>query len=153
MSFGAHRTSSAPQAAVGTRERRTGGVKVNESPPRVTTGFILDLPLPPSVNRTLGKLGNTSPGIAKWRKLCDGYLFAEWGRIKRQAVKGDFAIDIAWTSAEFKHSDIDNRVKPLLDYLQDRELIENDRLCRVMVVHWGAAVFGCRVCVEPWEAA
>ena len=59
-----------------------------------TGGFTIDLPLPPSVNHSQAKLGNKSPGIAKWRRLCDGYLFADWRTLKQQTVKGEFAVGI-----------------------------------------------------------
>lgn len=151
-------TGGSPRPSTGgAAERRTGGVKAADPIPpraietgdRLATGFCIDLPLPPSVNRSQAKLGNKSPGIAKWRRLCDGNLFAEWRTLKQQAVKGEFAVGITWTAAEFGHSDWDNRIKPLMDYLQDRELIENDKLCRAAQVGFGLAPFGCRVVVRP----
>lgn len=149
-------TGGSPRPSTGgAAERRTGGVKAADLIPpraietgdRLATGFCIDLPLPPSVNRSQARLGNKSPGIAKWRRLCDGYLFADWRTLKQQAVKGEFAVGITWTAAEFGHSDWDNRIKPLMDYLQDRELIENDRLCRAAQVGFGVVPFGCRVVV------
>jgi hypothetical protein len=116
---------------------------------RPATGFTLELPLPPSVNKYDKRLGNKSPAVLKWRRICDGYLYADWREIKRKAIKGEFLVNITWSMAEFGHSDWDNRIKPLMDYLQDIELIENDKLCRSAAVGWGDTSFGCRVRVEP----
>lgn len=114
------------------------------------TGFIIeDLPLPPSVNTYVKKLGNASPGVRRWRLRADAYLFAQWRWLKSRAVKGPFLLDITWTEAIYGHSDIDNRIKPLLDYLQARELIENDKLCKEMRVGFGDTKHGCRVEVRP----
>lgn len=114
-----------------------------------STGFVIDLPLPPSVNTMVRKLGNTSPGVRRWRMQADAYLYEQMRWLKSRAIKGPFLIDITWTKAELGKSDIDNRIKPLLDYLQSRELIENDKLCREMRVGFGMVNFGCRVEVLP----
>ena len=113
------------------------------------TGFVIELPLPPSVNSTIKRLGNRSPGVARWRLLCDGYIWPLWHWLKPRAVTGPFLIDITWTKAEYMRSDIDNRIKPLLDYLQDKKLIANDKLCKEMRVGFGETKYGCRVEVLP----
>lgn len=112
-------------------------------------GFVIELPLPPSVNSYVKRLGNASPGVRRWRLLSDQYLYTQWSWLKSRAVKGPFLIDITWTKAEYGKSDIDNRIKPLLDFLQARELIENDKLCREMRVGFGETQYGCRVEVLP----
>lgn len=113
------------------------------------TGFVIELPLPPSVNSTIKRLGNKSPGVARWRLLCDGYIWPQWRWLKPRAVTGAFLIDITWTKAEYGRSDIDNRIKPLLDYLQAKKLIENDKHCKEMRVGFGETKYGCRVEVLP----
>lgn len=109
------------------------------------TGLILELPLPPSVNRMMAKLGNRSPAIVKWTRLADGYTYQQKRWINQHKITGPFRIHITWTKAEQGKSDIDNRIKPLLDYLQRIGVIENDKMCRVMTVSYGETNYGCRV--------
>ena len=75
------------------------------------------MPLPPSINSNVWKLGNKSPKVVKWQHECDAYLFENWRRTKKLAVKGPFALEVVWTDAEWLQSDCDNRLKPLLDLL------------------------------------
>jgi len=120
----------------------------------VTDSVIIDLPLPPSVNRLMARLGNKSTVVQRWIRVADAHLMsrpAEWRRIQAGAVKGPFLIHITWDREEFGISDIDNRCKVLLDYLQRICLIENDRLCRAMSVRFGVAPDGCRVRIRPWD--
>lgn len=122
---------------------------------RPPPGFMIGLPRPPSVN-TFGMtvkggmykpLGNRSRGVQYWAVECDRLIMAM--RPKPHAVKGPFTIDITWRSTDFGVFDIDNPIKPLLDYLQRIELIENDKWCRRLSVSWGPAAMGCVVRVEP----
>lgn len=165
MSYGAFPQPPPHPSCEGTAERRTGGVKAADpllSPFETRTiaradrpatgGFILGLPRPPSVNefrRTHGgrPLGNKSRVVLEWVRDCDRMIMAMRPRPCR--VPGPFEIEIAWNASEFSRFDLDNPVKPLLDYLQRIELIENDRLCRRLVVGWGSASLGCLVRVEP----
>lgn len=151
-----HPTSldSAGMAVPAAKARTDQGFLPQEVPPYapdrfLATGFVIELPLPPSVNSTIKRLGNRSPGVARWRMLCDGYIWPQWKWLKPRAVTGAFLIDITWTRAEYMRSDIDNRIKPLLDYLQDKKLIANDKLCKEMRVGFGETKYGCRVEVLP----
>ena len=107
------------------------------------SGFVLHLPMPPSVNRFTSRLGNKSPVVTKWIKSADALLLSQ-GRLPKK-VKGQFEALIVWDEDYFGSRDIDNCVKPLLDYLQRIELIENDKLCRSLIVGWAVAPEGCKV--------
>lgn len=106
---------------------------------------VLDLPLPPSVNRFIGRLGNVTPKVAAWQRDCDAVLIAQKFRPPRFATA--VAVAIVWSHDS--GGDVDNRCKPLLDFLQTREVIENDRLVRELHVTFGDAPRGCRVRVAP----
>jgi hypothetical protein len=114
------------------------------------TGFVLDLPRPPSVNRFMHGLGNKSPEVLAWIVQADRYVMAIRPRPR---FTGWFQAEITWDENDYGHSDIDNRIKPLLDYLQRVMIIENDRWCRRLVVDWGPVDLGCRVVVKPWVSA
>lgn len=149
MNYGA---GSAPPFLPGAVERRTGGAKQTGPTALLTSaagpaGFLIGLPRPPSVNRFLAKLGNKSPDVQQWIKRCDREIMAM--RPRPQMVRGAFEATITWDERAFGRADIDNPIKPLLDYLERIELIENDKLCRKLNVGWGPASLGCIVGVRP----
>ena len=112
--------------------------------------FTLELPAPPSVNRFTKKLGNKSPEVIRWANIADKYLY-----LKRHYLRlsCEFELSITWSASNFKKSDIDNRVKPLLDWLQRVEVISNDKLCRKLTVEWGWAPEGCLLKIRKWQNA
>jgi len=120
-----------------------------------------ELPAPPSVNRFMGKLGNRSPIVRKWVVQADmAFMCAKAWK------KGDFTKIKCAYEAEFifgrrANSDLDNRIKPLMDYLQRIQIIENDRMCERIEVNWerigsrpGRWIAPGRVLVRlrPWMA-
>lgn len=107
------------------------------------SGFVLHLPMPPSVNRFTSRLGNKSPIVRKWIDRADAIVRSN-GKLPKK-VSGDFEAFITWDLDYFGHRDIDNSVKPLLDYLQRLELIDNDKKCWSLEVRWGDAPEGCAV--------
>ena len=115
----------------------------------VTGGFILELPMPPSVNTFTAKLGNSSNSVKAWRRHCDGLLMAM--RTRPPKVSGAFAITVSWDLAYFGKHDVDNSLKPLLDYLHRVELIDNDRYCWRAFVGFAPAPLGCVFHVKPVE--
>lgn len=147
-----------PTPPAGAAERCTGNVKAAAGLHPIApglqdagwpTGFVLDLPRPPSVNSIWKNLGNSSPTVQRWIRACDRFMMAK--RPRPREIKGEFEIHITWS--RLANFDIDNPVKPLLDYLQRIELIDNDRNCRRLLVEFGHAPLGCIVRARPWEAA
>jgi Holliday junction resolvase RusA-like endonuclease len=107
----------------------------------------LTLPQPPSVNRMMAHLGNRSPAITSWVRQADmTYVLARSER-PLPPVRGKFEIEIAF---ERDRSDFHNRLKPLFDFLQRLQLIENDRLCEHLDARWGEPGTGCKVRIRPW---
>ena len=109
----------------------------------------LELPAPPSVNRFMGKLGNKTPVVQRWIRQADMAFTMERARRPLTSLKGAYEAEFIF--ARRSNSDLDNRCKPLMDYLQRVGLIENDRLCEKLVLSWGALPQG-RVLVRlrPW---
>lgn len=110
--------------------------------------YTFDLPKPPSVNKFEAKLGNASPVVQKWIKNADGFVMA-YAPKPRPHIKGAFELRLTWSSSNFTHDDVDNRIKATLDYLERLELIENDRFCCKVTAEFGQAPEGCRVTLIP----
>ncbi len=118
----------------------------------------LDLPLPVSANRIwrTTKTGRTylNPEYKDWRKAALTILWA-------QKPAGGFpyfsgAFDAQITVALKMRGDIDNRIKPLLDFLASAGIIENDKHAHGASIARSADVRAgmCRVHVyETKEAA
>ena len=117
------------------------------------TWFVLDLPRPPSVNRFNSKRGNASPVVLNWIAQADKHVLLQK---PYPHFKCAVEIEVTWArplKRAHRRLDIDNAVKPLLDYLQRIRLIENDAHCEEMHVSFGVAPKGCRVAIRPWVAA
>ena len=112
--------------------------------------LVLDLPTPPSVNRTSGdRLGNEHPKVRQWRRSADAHLLYTRQSNRLRLIGGLVTIDIWWDIQMV--GDIDNRIKHLLDYLQRLNVITNDSRCRRLLVDYGTAPDGCRVRLRPWD--
>jgi hypothetical protein len=61
-------------------------------------------------------------------------------------VKGPFEVELTFRRPfKTRMGDLDNGIKPLMDWLQRVELIENDRYCDRLLAQWGEAPLGVRV--------
>lgn len=119
------------------------------NPPFASLDIVLDLPPPISVNRIWRK---TKAGVIKskdyerWIKRADGMLL-ELGQLKGvRPILGKFTALIV---VKRSNLDLDNNSKCLLDFLQSRNFIVNDRLCEELTLRWGDAPTGARVTVRP----
>lgn len=119
-------------------------------PPVKPIELAIDLPFPPSVN-SIWRVSNKWPK----KKVIKSMVYKKWLRQtdltilinhQFQKISGPFEITIHLND---KHSgDGDNRIKAVLDYLQSREIIENDKFCRAGSWRWvppAQAPEGCRV--------
>lgn len=134
--------------------KRTGvpgrEVKVDTSAPpfMLPPDIVLDLPPPISVNRIWRK---SKCGVIKsmaylrWIKRADAMLF-ELGQLRGvRPIPGKFA---ALILVKRSNLDLDNNSKSVLDFLQSRNFIVNDKLCEELTLRWGDAPTGCRVTVK-----
>ena len=96
----------------------------------------ITLPWPPSVNRIWRKGGKTiyrDPKYMAWVKEA-GWIIK---LAKCTKIIGPFSASIILNPPDKRRIDLDNRIKVLLDAAQKNDLIENDYLCRLLVVSYG----------------
>ena len=114
---------------------------------------VLDLPAPPSVNRTRKVNWKGKRQVTAWTNVADGYVMAAKGRtLSPLQLRKIQRFELLITMSEHHTKiDLDNGLKALIDYLRRIELIEDDspKHLRRLVVQWGTAPFGCRVTVRP----
>jgi hypothetical protein len=101
---------------------------------------VLQLPLPPSVNQFKGKLGNRSPCVKQWIREADAGFIGRFEKLPQ--IIGRFECEIEFQRGRY---DLDNRIKPLMDWLQRVQIIQNDKLCERLEVTWGPKNSGCLV--------
>jgi Holliday junction resolvase RusA-like endonuclease len=72
-------------------------------------------------------------------------------------VTGWFVASIVFDSSYRNVRDIDNMIKPLMDYIQGvkvggvirgLQLLDNDRKCDGLHASWGKTKWGCKVTIE-----
>ncbi len=113
--------------------------------------IVLDLPAPISANRLwrktkAGMMNN--PQYERWKRRADAMLL-EMDQIKGvKPISGNFT---ALIIARRSNLDLDNNAKAVMDYLQSRNFILNDRFCEELVLRWGDAPTGCRVTVRACQ--
>lgn len=108
--------------------------------------IVLDVPLPPSVNRTRRIDPAAAGEVERWKKSADMLLMAAGQyRAAKKAAFDRFEITIILN--EDCRLDLDNPVKAAIDYLRRIEVIPNDdkRHLRKLTVVWGEAPEGCRL--------
>mgnify|MGYP001607902233 CR=1 FL=1 len=109
--------------------------------------IVLDIPLPPSVNRTRKIDYAAAAEVEDWKRRTDLVLMAHGQyRAAKKAALDRFEITIILSEQDCP-LDLDNPIKAAIDYLRRIELIKNDdkRYMRRIVVEWGEAPEGCRL--------
>jgi Holliday junction resolvase RusA-like endonuclease len=126
---------------------------MTDPPFAVPPDVVLDLPAPPSVNRTRRVDWKGKKQITAFTNVADAYVLAAKGRSNSplRLVKIPRFELIITLSENHTKIDLDNGLKALIDYLRRIGLIEDDspKHMRRLVVEWGRAPFGCRVTVKP----
>jgi Holliday junction resolvase RusA-like endonuclease len=131
--------------------------KVDTSAPpfAVCSDIVLDLPPPPSVNKTRRVDWAASRAVKAWHNVANAYVLAAKGRelSPLKLVKVPRFHLLIVVSEHHTKIDLDNGLKALIDYLRRIELIEDDswKHMRKLTVEWGLAPHGCRVTVRPCE--
>lgn len=115
--------------------------------------IVLDLPVPPSVNKTRKVDWAGRRAVKAWQNTSDAYVIAARGRTSnplrlRKIMQFEAIVTL---SEHHTKIDLDNSLKCLIDYLKRIEVIEDDgpRFMRQVTVRWGIAPMGCRVTVRP----
>lgn len=111
-------------------------------------GIIIDLPTPPSTNRIWRanragpKRVSKSKEYTSWLKSADA-LAMSTGQFKGiKTIVGPFEAHIVIKRVR---GDLDNRAKGVLDWLQSRGVIADDKFCERLTLEWGDAPAGARV--------
>jgi Holliday junction resolvase RusA-like endonuclease len=119
----------------------------------MSTETIIDLPVPPSVNRTRKVDWVGRAAVKRWMMEADGlvHLF----RVLKTQVRmdGQFEATIILSEAHTK-MDADNAIKSVIDYARRLELIKDDspKFMRKITVEWGDAPHGCRLILRALRA-
>jgi Holliday junction resolvase RusA-like endonuclease len=115
--------------------------------------IVLDLPMPPSVNRIWRRRGGGGMYLAKeyqdWINRANNFLLAQKCKINGRQIKGRFELTLTISDRQ-RRGDLDNRLKTVLDFCQRVNLIENDKHAERIVLEWGNAPEGCRVRLAPF---
>lgn len=116
--------------------------------------IVLDLPMPPSVNR-IWRANRAGPNkvsrsseYKSWLRHADSMTMAMAQFRGLKTIVGPFEAKIVLRR---QRGDLDNRAKGILDWLQSRGVIADDKFCERLVVEWGEAPAGCRVTVMPLQ--
>lgn len=118
----------------------------------------IDLPPPPSVNKTRRVAWEAHAKYRDWQKTADAMMLGARSRslnpIKLEPMKGAYEARIILSE---KHTaiDLDNGIKAILDYAKRVELVIDDgpKYLRRLVVEWGQAPSGCRLILIPQETS
>jgi Holliday junction resolvase RusA-like endonuclease len=116
---------------------------------------VIDLPAPISVNAVRRVDWSSMARTSQWKGAADAYIYqAKCRRDNPLKLENIQRFEITITFDENQTGiDLDNGVKGILDYLVDREVIEDDgpKHMRKLTVTWGEAPEGTRVTVRPCE--
>ncbi|SRR5258708_1119766 len=113
------------------------------------SAVVLDLPVPPSINRTRKLDLRNLAKLNAWKSAADNLLLAQRYRVQ---TAERFELHITLSEAHTK-ADMDNVLKNLIDYLRRIEAIRDDspRHLRKLTIEWGSAPEGVRVIVMPLD--
>jgi crossover junction endodeoxyribonuclease RusA len=110
----------------------------------------IDLPAPPSVNRlwrTTSSVGvRRSAEYLTWIKQAGLLLLTQKPKLSPRAISGPYSLIVRLKP---RNADLDNFIKAVSDLLQTHGLIENDRLCRKILMIWDENLdVDCRVTIR-----
>ena len=105
------------------------------------------LPEPPSVNHFKSYAPNGRPFSNKrysaWKKAAGWELASQRVTQPGRKLLGAVQIEIIFA----RNGDLDNRIKPLLDLLQEMRVYENDRQVEKLIAQFGEPAGRCRVII------
>lgn len=107
---------------------------------------VIDIPVPPSVNRSRKVNWAARPAVEAWVRHADALLKQAWaGGRKPEIIPGGFEVTIIVDPSS--KIDLDNGIKSLIDYARRVELVVDDsqKYLRALHVVWGEAPQGCRL--------
>lgn len=109
-----------------TRERAAKAVEVKDEP----TEFRVKLPWPPSVNHAIDGNNHRTPALRAFLENAVAIARMEYAHQGyKTTLRGRVAVQITFVPPDAR-SDLDNRIKYVLDALQHAGIYENDRQVR-----------------------
>src|SRR5215831_5986183 len=104
------------------------------------TDIVLDLPLPPTVNATRRIDWAKYRAYQAWQKHCDQLLLSR--KFRETTGLGPHEVHIVVSNVR---RDLDNSVKPIMDYLVKIDLLGDDspHFVRRIIVELGPTDEGC----------
>lgn len=113
---------------------------------------VLDVPVPPSVNRTRSVNWAGACDVKAWQKRAGMMLMAsgQYRRAQKSIPRFEIKIVLCETLCRL---DLDNASKHAIDFLRHLGIITNDgpKQMRRVTIEWGLAPAGCRLIVRPCE--
>lgn len=115
----------------------------------------LHMPLPPSLWNLyeFGRYGRQMVPTVKYETFKDdaGWIMKGAGWRPAKAIDVPFVLDVAFERPT-ETSDLDNRLKALLDVLKHYGIIADDRLCERLSARWATDLPApCVVLIQPAE--
>lgn len=130
-----------------------GSLTMADPPFACPPDTVLDVPVPPSVNKTRRVNFAGVRDLGAWKKRADMMLMAsgQYRRAQKDIARFEVTIVLCETLCRL---DLDNTVKHAIDYLRQLGIVMNDspKHMRRVVIEWGLAPAGCRIIVRPVEA-
>jgi Holliday junction resolvase RusA-like endonuclease len=126
------------------------------------TDITLDLPLPPSVNRTRRLNKGELWRVERWRENADKLVTAQWAAAKLRGSSrpglGLQPFSLLIYVTEKYRGDLDNIIKAVPDYLRRIEVVHDDSrpFMREVILRWcpaHVAPEGIHVIISPVEKA
>lgn len=123
-------------------------IDFSDPPFGIPPDVVLDVPVPPSVNRTRKVNRAASAEVDSWKISADALLMAS-GQFRfacKNPIGPKVKIGIIFCEKKCR-LDLDNGIKTAIDYLRRIELIKNDnkKFVRDLHITWGHAPEGCRI--------
>ena len=107
----------------------------------------IHLPMPPSTNliwRSDRGRVHKSKAYSDWLKQA-GY---EWLRQRKEQprnISGNFRAILILDSTQRSRKDLDNRIKAILDFCTENQIVDDDKFCDALLVKWGLAPMGAQI--------
>lgn len=115
--------------------------------------------MPPGVNQMY--LNRSAPGqkgrmisraYATWREEADTSL---WTQKPLRHFKGEVAVSMQFGNPKSVATDLDGKIKPVLDFCVRHDLIEEDsfKFVRLIMASWNDQTLGCKVTITNMAGA